>query len=106
MIDGSGNEDTQRTIAKLRIDLLAEHLGKEAAEVEGCFRSTNSLIGCIETMRGSGRTLVPFEPKEPNKLEKKLAKSEMLDPEGPDELFERRARPGLLSGLRRRGRRS
>jgi phospholipase D1/2 len=106
MIDGSGNEETQRTIAKLRIDLLAEHLGKEAAEVERCFGETDSLIGCIETMRGSGRTLVPFEPEKPNKLEKKLAKSEVLDPEGPGELFERRARPGLLSGLGRRGRRS
>jgi hypothetical protein len=53
-------------------------------------------------MRGEGRTLLPFEPEEPNKLGKKMAKSEILDPEGPDELFERRARPGLLSRLGKR----
>lgn len=99
LIDGSGDAETQKKITKLRTDLLAEHLGKEADEVEGCFRETDSLIGCIEAMRGSGRTLVPLEPDEPNKLEKKLAKSEALDPEAPDELFERPARPGLLSRL-------
>ena len=104
LIDGSADAETQRKIASRRIDMLAEHLGKEAAEVAACFNKAQSLIGCIEAMRGSGRTLLPFEPEEPNRLEKKLAKSEALDPEAPDELFESRARPGLLSRLGTRSR--
>jgi phosphatidylserine/phosphatidylglycerophosphate/cardiolipin synthase-like enzyme len=105
-VDGSRDEETRRTIARLRTDMLAEHLGKDPAEVDECFERTDSLIGCIEALRGEGRTLVPFRPEEPTKLEKKLAKSEVLDPEGADQLFEPRARPGLLKGLHwRRGRR-
>jgi phospholipase D1/2 len=102
LIDGRPRDDVRATIGKLRCDLLAEHLGLEQADVAACFEETGSLIAAIEQLRGSGRTLVPFEPREPNAAEKKLARSELLDPEGPDELFERRARPGLLSGLRRR----
>jgi phospholipase D1/2 len=102
LIDGTDQPEAQRSIARLRTDLLAEHLAKEADEVGACFGKTDSLIGCIETLRGSGRTLLPFEPEEPNEAEKKMAKSEVLDPEGPDELFERRARPGLLARLGKR----
>ena len=102
LVDGTERPEVRDTIASLRTDLLAEHLGLEAAEVAHCFAETKSLVACIERLRGSGRTLVPLQPEEPNALKGKLAKSEILDPEGPDELFERRARPGLLSRLRRR----
>lgn len=109
LIDGTDDEAVRRTIADLRTDMLAEHLGKEPAEVEACFGETDSLIGCIEKMRGSGRTLVPFEPEKPSEAAREMARSELLDPEGPDELFEPHAsRPGLLAGLdtlRRGGRR-
>jgi phosphatidylserine/phosphatidylglycerophosphate/cardiolipin synthase-like enzyme len=104
LIDGSSDPEAQRKIARLRTDLLAEHLGAKAAEVDSCLRESGSLIGCIERLRGRGRTLVPLEPKEPNAIVKKLARSEAFDPEAPDELFERRARPGLLSRLGRRRR--
>ena len=60
---------------------------------------TDSLIAAVERLRGTGRTLVPFTPPEFNTLERRIAQSERLDPEGPDELFEKRARPGLLSRL-------
>lgn len=103
VIDGSQDEKVRRKIAEIRIDMLAEHLGKPAEEVGACFDETKSLIACIERLRGSGRTLIPFEPEKPPEIERKLARTELLDPEGPDELFERRARPGLLSKLRRRG---
>jgi hypothetical protein len=53
-------------------------------------------------MRREGRTLVPLDPDEPTEIEKKLANSELLDPEAADELFEKRARPGLMSRLRPR----
>jgi len=103
LIDGREREDVRRTIASLRAGMLAEHLGAEPDEVEACFRREESLIGCIEAMRGHGRTLVPFEPEQPNEAERVMARSEALDPEAPNEIFEpRAARPGLLSRLKRR----
>jgi phosphatidylserine/phosphatidylglycerophosphate/cardiolipin synthase-like enzyme len=106
LVDGSSDEKARRMIAKLRTDMLAEHLGMEAPDVERCFRETDSLIRCIETLRGRPRTLIPFEPEEPSAAEKAIAKTQLLDPEAPNELFDpRAARPGLLKGLRNRRRR-
>jgi phospholipase D1/2 len=102
LIDARDNPLAARTIGEIRTDLLAEHLDAQPADVERCFEETGSLIGCIEKLRGNGRTLVPLDPDEPTEIEKKLAESELLDPEAADELFEKRARPGLLSRLRRR----
>ncbi len=99
-IEAVGRDDVRRRIGEIRTDLLAEHLGAEPAEVEACFAETGSLIKCIERLRGEGRTLVPMDPGDPNDLKKAMARSEVFDPEGPGELFERRARPGLLSRLR------
>ncbi len=103
MIDGRGREDVQETIARLRCGLMAEHLGREAEDVAGCFAETGSVLATIERLRGHGRTLVPFVPEEPNAAERAIALSQLLDPEAPNELFDpRAARPGLLSRLRRR----
>jgi phospholipase D1/2 len=99
LVDGTEKPDVREAIASLRTDLLAEHLGFEPKEVQDCFAKTKSLIASIERLRRSGRTLVPLVPEEPNALESRMARSEIFDPEGPNELFERRARPGLLSRL-------
>jgi phospholipase D1/2 len=105
MIDGTGDPAAGAKIVEIRTDMVAEHLGKEPEEVAACFAREKSLIACIEALRGSGRTLLPFEPEEPPKIERKIARTEILDPEGAGALFERRVRPGLLSRLGRgRGR--
>jgi phospholipase D1/2 len=101
MIDASDDPDARATIAELRSDLLAEHLGTTVAEVQACFEKSGSLIGCVEAMRGDGRSLVPLPLGDPNTLEKALADTEIFDPEAGDQLFEARARPGLLSRLKR-----
>ncbi|MFN3388401.1 MAG: phospholipase D-like domain-containing protein [Allosphingosinicella sp.] len=85
-------------IARIRCDLLAEHLGATGEAVETTFAKTGSLIGTIEALRGEGRTLVPFEPEAPNAVEEKIAETEMLDPESAGDDFEPMARPGLFSG--------
>ena len=97
LIDGAA--DGER-IAATRAGLLAEHLGMAPEQVEAKFGATGSLIAAVEALRGSGRTLLPFEPPEPNALEAAIADSEALDPESAGEAFEPLARPGLLSGLR------
>ena len=102
MIDGRDRPDVQAKIAELRNDLLAEHLGKEPDEIAESLARTGSMVATIDALRGSGRTLVPFEPEEPSAAARSVAATEMLDPEAPNEIFDpRAARPGLLSAFGR-----
>lgn len=95
-------EALRNRIAFIRNDLIAEHLGATADEVAGRFLQTGSLIRTIESFPATGRTLQPFEPPSMNGLEKWLADNEVLDPEGPDEMFEAFRRRGLARGFLRR----
>jgi phosphatidylserine/phosphatidylglycerophosphate/cardiolipin synthase-like enzyme len=97
-------EATRAAILSVRDSLIAEHLGREEAEVAACIARTGSLIGCIEAMRGEGRTLRPYETPDLNAVEKWLADNEILDPEGPGEMFEAPAKRGLFSRLHWPGR--
>jgi phospholipase D1/2 len=96
------NQGSVETIARLRCDLLAEHLGVEQAEVAAIFAETRSPIATIERLRGQGRTLLPFRPPEFSAALTAVAKKELLDPEGPDQPFEALAGNRLLARLRRR----
>lgn len=83
---GDANEERLRKqISALRADLLSEHLGVAPAVFEDQLRkSGGSLIGAIETLRGEGRTLVPFEVPDLNGIEENiLGENELLDPERP-----------------------
>jgi len=95
------NAELPAQIAALRYDLMAEHLGVPIEQVTAKMAETGSLVATIEALRGSGRTLMPLEPEEPNAIEATLAQNETLDPESSGEEFEPEARPGLLAGLRR-----
>ena len=96
------NRGSGETIARLRCDLLAEHLGVKPAEVASAFAETGSPIATIERLRGEGRTLLPFRPPEFSAALSAVAKKELLDPEGPDQPFEPLAGNRLLKRLRRR----
>ncbi|UXU76317.1 hypothetical protein GB880_013855 (plasmid) [Paracoccus sp. SMMA_5_TC] len=85
-------------VAALRDDLLAEHLGCAPDEVTRTLARTGSLIATIETLRGAGRTLVPYQLPVLSGLEQWLADNEILDPNGPDEMFEPLHRRGLFKG--------
>jgi phospholipase D1/2 len=103
LIDGvHADPEARRTIASVRCDLLAEHLGVSPETMAASLDETGSVIQTIDRLRGSGRTLVPFEPPPTSAAQGALATSELLDPEAPNELFEPRVRPGLLFGLRGR----
>ncbi|APH70411.1 phospholipase D-like domain-containing protein [Aquibium oceanicum] len=69
-------------------DLVAEHLGANPVTVrETRQKCGGSLIAAIETLRGEGRTLCPFEPEEINAVEEELADSDVLDPEQPPKMM-------------------
>lgn len=99
-------DDAMRaTIAGLRDDLLGEHLGVAPAIVGETLATCGSLIETVERLRGSGRTLMPFNPPDKGDFQRDLARSQALDPEHPDETFEPAGRGGLVGGIRRRARR-
>lgn len=96
-----GNGGAIPAIEAIRVELIAEHLGAEPDEVRRVQSEAGSLIRAIERLRGTGRSLRPFTPPEPNQLERKVAHSETLDPEHAEELFEPITRRKLLRGLPR-----
>lgn len=99
--DHDGNGHAAPTIAAIRANLMAEHLGVEDAEVQRMLAETGSLIATIERLAGEGRTLRRFVPAEPNALEKKIAEEEMLDPESAEDVNEPITKRRLFQRLRR-----
>lgn len=98
-------ESTGRTIRGIRSSLLAEHLACDCAAVEAELARTGSLIRTIEALRRTGRSLRDFSLPEHAPIAKWLADTKLLDPEGPQEMFEPLARRvGLLDRLRHHGR--
>ncbi len=89
-------------IAFLRNDLIAEHLGTKPDEVARRLEDSGSLISVIEDLRGeaTGRTFRPYEKPDLSDLEEWLADNEILDPEGPDAIFEPPSKRGLFKGWR------
>jgi phosphatidylserine/phosphatidylglycerophosphate/cardiolipin synthase-like enzyme len=72
----------RETIVAIRHDLLAEHLGTDAAALRAELgRASGSLIGAIEALRGPGRSLRRFTPDEIEDDDSVLAENDMLDPE-------------------------
>ena len=100
--DCTDDPTVPETIAMLRSDLLAEHLGQERELIEQRLEETGSLIETIESLRGSGRTLVPYEAPDFTEIEMEAAKAQMLDPESAGDDYEPAARPGIFSRLRQR----
>ena len=83
-------------IEDIRDDLLAEHLGIDIDRLRACWEETGSLIATIETLRCPGRSLRPYEVPELSAVEEWLADNEVLDPEGPDEMFEALSKRSLF----------
>lgn len=83
-------------LTDIRHDLLAEHLGVTPDKVAAHEKALGSMIAAIEELRGQGRTLIPYELPELSETEKWLADNEILDPEGPDAIFEPLSQRGLF----------
>jgi phosphatidylserine/phosphatidylglycerophosphate/cardiolipin synthase-like enzyme len=94
--------DLSARIRRFRDTLLGEHLGIRDGEFTQRMEREGSLIRAIESLRGPGRSLRPYEEPDLNAVEEWLADNEVLDPEGPDEMFEAFSRRGLFRGGRLR----
>lgn len=97
----AGSDQTRARITRLRDEFLAEHLGLQPDEVAQGVARHGSLIAMIEDSlrpQGQGRTLVRYQIPELNGLEAWLAENEILDPDGPDRIFEPLSKRGLFRG--------
>jgi hypothetical protein len=93
-------------ITTIRDGLIAEHLAVEPKTVAAAIAETGSLIATIDRLRSAGRTLIDYEVPDLNGVEAWLADNEVLDPEGPAEMFETLSKRGLFRRIhlwRRRG---
>lgn len=108
-VGGAPDEESIcRTITAIRDDLIAEHLGaSREVIIEARDAAAGSVLGAIEALRGSGRTLIPFEPPALSATEKTLADSDLLDPERPASLWQnlKRYAASVIPALGRAGRR-
>ena len=99
-IDAGG--EGAAAVRAIRDGLIAEHLDvtpeRIAAEIDG----RGSIIAAIDALAGNGKTLKPYEVPDLTAVEAWLADNEVLDAEGPGEMFEGLAKGGLLRRLRRR----
>ncbi len=82
--EGSGQGAIERSVARLRNELLAEHLGSSAETVAESFAKTHSLIDTIRSLRGnSGRNLERVNCAVPEWLDQMIPESAIVDPESP-----------------------
>ncbi|MHA6317567.1 phospholipase D-like domain-containing protein [Altererythrobacter sp. CAU 1778] len=92
-----GNESCGDQIARLRYSLLAEHCSLEEDEVPGLLARYGSMIEMVDRIgTDRNRTLQRLDLPELNAVQEKLADSELLDPECPDDMFEPFAEGGLF----------
>ncbi|WP_367947457.1 phospholipase D-like domain-containing protein [Sphingopyxis sp. BSNA05] len=74
-------------IARVRNDLLAEHLGQEVDVVRESMEKTNSLIKTIEALNSPGRELRPYQTADIGAVEAWLSENDILDPRRADDVF-------------------
>lgn len=94
--DKGKNEGKTGAIAHIRNTLLAEHLGADETVIEQLLATTGSIIKTIEAHRQVRATLRPYEVPDVDAVAAWLADNEVLDPEGPDEMFEATGARGLF----------
>jgi hypothetical protein len=93
-----GNKGCADQITAIRNDLLAEHLGCAPADVAVAVHRYGSLIKAIDSLATGGR-LRGYVVPDLAGIEKWLADNEVLDPEGPGEMFEGLTARGLFRGF-------
>lgn len=96
--DREANADACAAIRALRIDLLAEHLGRTPQDIETALDRNPSMAALIEaSRRPAARTLERLVLPELGEGEAFVADNVLLDPERPEDFFEPIAKRGLFS---------
>ena len=88
-LEAAGEERVRRAIARVRNRLLGEHLDADPVRVGAEIAQRSSVVGAIEALRGSGRTLQPLEPLVTADVDALVPDEALIDPErpvDPDEL--------------------
>ncbi|WP_242129261.1 phospholipase D-like domain-containing protein [Sphingobium sp. Sx8-8] len=94
------NKGQEAVIRGIRDDLIAEHLDLPVERVAAVI-AERGLIAAIEQLRDKpGRTLRPYATPDLNGVQAWLADHEVLDPEGPGEMFEPVEHRGLFRRMR------
>jgi phosphatidylserine/phosphatidylglycerophosphate/cardiolipin synthase-like enzyme len=97
------NRPRTKAIRAIRDGLIAEHLDVTPQAVADAIDRTGSLIAAIEFLRPGRNRLRTYVVPDVEAVDKWLADNEILDPEGPDEMFEPVTERGLFrSGLFKR----
>ncbi|MEW4466973.1 phospholipase D-like domain-containing protein [Parasphingorhabdus sp. JC815] len=88
-IDAGNTKKTavHEQIARIRNDLLAEHLRVDISEIEAMFLKTGSLIETIEQCRSEGTTMRDYQLPDLGDVEEWLADHSVLDPTDADDNF-------------------
>ncbi|MEK7343025.1 MAG: phospholipase D-like domain-containing protein [Pseudomonadota bacterium] len=94
------NDGQQPTILRIRDDLIAEHLDLPRERVSAVIAQRGLIAGIEELRQKPGRTLRPYVTPDLNEVQAWLADHEVLDPEGPDEMFEPVSERGLFRRMR------
>ncbi|ART81374.1 hypothetical protein CBP31_00940 [Oceanisphaera profunda] len=86
-IDASANsgQSIETKISEIRAGLIAEHLNTPIEEVHRLLLGKGKMIAAIETLRGTGRSLRPFEQEDNDELAAYVASQNLLDPVGEDQ---------------------
>jgi phospholipase D1/2 len=82
-VEATGQERIEKAIARFRSRLLAEHLGVSTEEVLKETEAQRSLLKAVEKLRGSERTLLPFEAEEMGMLDDLVSEVRAFDPDEP-----------------------
>ncbi len=91
-----GNEGREAAIIAVRDDLIAEHLDLPRERVAAVLADRGLIAGIEELRDRPGRTLRPYATPDLNEVQAWLADNEVLDPEGPEEMFEALDERGLF----------
>ncbi|MGH7257939.1 MAG: VTT domain-containing protein [Nitrospiraceae bacterium] len=97
-LEANGDPMVQQRLAHFRNGLLAEHLDVPVDRVRDTIDERGSLIGAIEGLRGSGRSLEVFDGQIPAEVDEWVPDAEFVDPPRPYEtqLVPREHRPSTL----------
>jgi phospholipase D1/2 len=78
---GSQNNGLRRQITAVRDQLLSEHLGVPADELEKAVSRCHSLRKAVEELHGDGKTLRPFTEQTVSGEASPLAENDLMDPD-------------------------